>query len=260
LRAAGKRRRTKSGRLRLLSGIAYCADCGSRMYLSSGSCLKPEQDNLVCSGFRTKKKVCDSSHYIRLVVLEQSVLACIQQVVAFATEYEREFAEILRQDSALKSRKELAERKRRLSQSERRIAELDSIVQRLYEDFVSNRLTEDRFIKLSQGYEKEQQDLQIQTAELSQQISEQEKQTLDLERFLKQVRKYTQVTELTPTLLNELVERIVIHEPCKADGKRIVDIDVYFNFVGLIEKLELPKPDSLETAAQAGAENKSMQK
>jgi len=178
------------------------------------------------------------------------VLEQIQQVTTCANEHEQEFTELLRQNQALKSRKELTDSKRKIAQSERRIAELDNIVQRLYEDFVSNRLTEERFMKLSRGYENEQRNLTEQTEALAKQISEQEQQSLDLERFQKQVRKYTHVTELTPTLLNELVERVAIHAPDKSSGKRIVEIDVYFNFVGLVDASGFLKTDKSEFRMQ----------
>lgn len=255
IRAAGKRRRDASGRVSLFSGMVYCADCGSKLNFSSGASQKPNEDFYKCSGFTTKKKVCGSSHFIRRVVLEQLVLEKIQQVTAFASKCEQEFAEMLRQDNTVKNRKELAESKRKLNQSERRIVELDNIIGQLYEDKVAGVLTSERFMKLSQGYEKEQQDLQVQVAELSRRIAEQEQQTLDLSRFLTQVRKYTHIEELTPTLLNELVERIAIHAPDKSSGKRVVEIDVYFNFVGLVGKLDLPKSSKLEKAMKSSKDS-----
>ena len=255
IREAGKRRRNSSGRVGLFSGLAYCADCGSKMTLSSGASLKPERDNYSCSGFRTKKKTCESAHFIRRVVLERLVLEKIQHVTSFAAEYESEFVEMLRQDGADKSRKELLASKRKLAQSESRIAELDHIIQRIYEDNISGKLTDERFMKLSRGYEAEQQKLQEQVTELAEQIAAQEQKTLDVSRFLKQVRKYTHVEELTPTLLNELVERIEIHAPDKSSGKRAQEIDVYFNFVGLIDELDFeePKASKIESLANAGS-------
>jgi len=247
----GRRRVNGSGRVGLFSGLTYCADCGSKMYLSSGSCLKPEQDNYTCSGFRTKKRACESAHFIRRVVLERLVLEQIQHVTSFAAEYEDKFVELLKQDGADKSRKELLAGKRKLTQGENRIAELDYIIQRLYEDSVSGKLTDARFIKLSQGYETEQQTLQAQVTELAELISTQEQKSLDLNRFLARIRKYAHVDELTPTLLNELVERIEIHAPDKSSGKRVQPIDVYFNYVGLIGKLTFEKASKPETASHA---------
>ena len=135
------------------------------------------------------------------------------------------------------------------------MTELDTIIQRLYEDHVVGKLTDERFMKLSRGYEAEQQKLAEQATELAEQIASQEQKTLDLNRFLAQVRKHTDVKELTPTLLNELVERIEIHAPDKSGGKHIVPIDIYYNFVGLIGKLEFSEPNAskAENLANAGS-------
>ena len=251
LRAKGKRRRASGGRVGLFSGLAYCADCKSKMYLSSGASKTPEQDCYSCSSFRTKKQTCNHSHYIRRIVLERSVLEQIQRVTALAAEHEQAFAELLWQDSADKSRKELLAGKRKLMQANARIAELDYIIQRLYEDNVSGKLTDERFIKLSRGYEQEQRELATQTEALAQQIADQEQQTLDASCFLTQVRKYSNVTELTATMLNELVERVEIHAPDKSSGKRVQQIDIYFNFVGVIDELELAKTGESKTEAKA---------
>ena len=251
LREQGKRRHNKSGRVSLFSGMAYCADCKSKMAFTSGSSLKLEQDFYACSGFRTKKQTCHNSHYIRRIVLESAVLNHIQHVTAFAAEHEREFVELLRQKGADKSKKELAAQKRKLTQAQSRITELDNIIQRLYEDKVNGVLTDERFVKLSQGYEQEQAGLTAETKMLAEKITAQEQQTLDLNRFLTQVRKYTRVSELTPTMLNELVERIEIHAPDKAKSKRCQDVDIYFNHIGLIGKLEFAKAKSSQPEVPA---------
>jgi len=114
-------------------------------------------------------------------------------------------------------------------------------LQYISEDKVNGVLTDERFLKLSQGYEREQAALSAETKTLAERIGAQEQQTLDLNRFLKQVRKHTCVSELTPTMLNELVERIEIHAPDKATGKRCQNVDIYFNHIGLIAKLEFAK-------------------
>jgi DNA invertase Pin-like site-specific DNA recombinase len=254
LREQGKRRRDKSGRVSLFSGTAYCADCKAKMSFSSGASLKPEQDFYACSGFRTKKPACHHSHYIRRVVLESAVLEEIQHVTAFAANHEQAFVELLRQDGADKSKKDLAAAKRKLAQAQARIAELDVIVQRMYEDNVTGKLTDERFVKLSRGYEQEQADLTAETKAFAEKIAAQEQQTLDLSRFLTKIRKYTRVTELTPTMLNELVERIEIHAPDNANeakGKRRQDIDIYFNHIGLVGKLEFAKAKSSQAEARA---------
>ena len=183
------------------------------------------------------------------------MLEKIQHVIDFAALYEREFVELLKQNGADKSRKELLASKRKLTQAENRVTEIDHVVQRLYEDYVAERLSEERFMKLSKGYEAEQQKLQEQAAELAEQIATQEQKAIDLNRFVAQVRKHTQVEELTPTILNDLVERIEVHAPDKSSGKRVQEIDVHFNFVGLIGELEFgePMPSKTESLANAGS-------
>ena len=254
LRAKGKRRRASSGRIGLFSGLAYCADCKSKLHLSSGASQTPAQDYYSCAGFRTKKQVCGHSHYIRRVVLESAVLEQIRCVTAFAAENEQAFAELLRQDGADKSKKELNQAKRKLTQAQSRIGELDTIIQRLYEDKVTGILTSERFVKLSRGYEQEQQELAKQTEAFAQQLAQQEQKTLDLSRFLTQVRKYANVTELTPIMLNELVERVEVHAPRKRYGKRAQQVDVYFNCVGRIEKRELTKAGNLNLESDENGE------
>ncbi|MCL2336200.1 MAG: DUF4368 domain-containing protein [Firmicutes bacterium] len=235
----GKRRTNRSGRVGLFSGLVFCADCGSKMYLSSGACLSPDQDNYVCSGFRTKKTPCESAHFIRRVVLEEVVLREIQDITAFAANHEQELIEILRRDSDDNLKKEIAAGNRRLLLSQKRVHELDNIIQRLYEDNVSGKISDERFVKLSQGYEQEQKDLQTQINVLQKQLASQQEERLGVDRFLSQIRKYTKVTELSPVLLHELVERIEIHARDKRCGKNIQQIDIFFNYVGNIGKLNL---------------------
>ncbi|MBR1496106.1 MAG: DUF4368 domain-containing protein, partial [Oscillospiraceae bacterium] len=125
--------------------------------------------------------------------------------------------------------------KRKLEKQERRIVELDNIIQRLYEDKISGTLSADRFIKLSAGYEKEQAELNKSTAELRAILTEEETETVNIESFLRAVKKYTEPTELTPALLHEFVDKIVIHEASKSSGHRVQQIDVHYNFIGEIE-------------------------
>ena len=247
---AGKRRNNHSGRVSIFSGLIYCADCGSKMYLSSGACLKPEQDNYVCSGFRTKKRVCNSAHFIRRVVLEKVILKRIQDVTSLASKDKHKFLELLLQDSSDKCKKELALGRKQLTQSQNRVQELDQIIRRLYEDNVSGKLTDERFIKLSRDYEQEQKNLTTQVNALQTQLEKQETDRLNVDRFVRQIHKYTHVTELSAALLNELVERIEVHTREKRyEKKSSQQIDVHFNYVGDLEDLHSAEvnPNPAET-------------
>jgi len=255
IRNSGKRRRNSSGRVSLLSGIVHCADCKSKLYLSSGACLKPEQDSYTCSGFQSKKKQCFSAHFIRRVVLEQSVLIYLQQVTAFATQHEKAFVERLESQNADKLRKDLTADRKALTQAEKRIQELDNIIQRLYEDNVSGKLTDERFIKLSQGYEREQKELETKVTTLQSQITEQQENTASVDMFLRKVRKYTDITELTTVMMNELVKRVEVHAPDRSSGKKVQRIEIVFNYVGNIGEIGLPNtpnPAKIQISAENG--------
>jgi DNA invertase Pin-like site-specific DNA recombinase len=250
---SGKRRRSGSGRVELFSGLVHCADCGSRMYFSAGSSIKPQQDSYVCSGFRSKKVHCDNAHYIRAAMLRQMVEEYLAQIRDFAKQHEKAFVAHVMRGAEDKSRKAVSADKRRLLQMQRRITELDSIVQKLYEDTVFGKLSDERFAKLSQGYEQEQQELAEQVRNLNQQVDEQEQQSVNMEQFLRLIRRQTNVTELTPTVLHELIERIDVHAPDKSSGKRVQEITVHLSFIGAIGKLDI-----LESETAGSAETESL--
>ena len=251
---SGKRRRAGSGRVSPFSGLLLCGDCGSKMYFCSGESQKPNQDNYVCSGFRGKKVQCCHSHYIRLHTLTDLVLERLQNILTFAAKYEKEFVQLILKDSSERSRKELLADKKQLIKIQRRITELDTIVQQLYEDSVFGRLSNERFIKLSESYELEQKELNAQYGNLQQEIGKHEEQTVNVERFLALVRKYTRITEITPTILNEFIHHIKVQAPDKNSGKRKQGITICYNFIGEIGKLDLER---LKTADSAEIETES---
>jgi hypothetical protein len=229
-----KRRRSFSGRVNLFQGLCSCKDCKGTMRLACGASLPPTHDNYTCSGFISRKKLCDSSHYIRRVVLEQMVLEYLQKITVFATQHEDEFVQKLQSRNAVKVQKDLANDRKCLAQSEKRVQELDFIIQRMYEDNVSGKLSDERFIKLSQSYEREQKELETVVARLKAELDKQQETRLNTNSFLVQVKKYTRITELSTIMLHELVERVEVHAPDKSTGKRLQKVDVYFNFVGNI--------------------------
>ena len=125
--------------------------------------------------------------------------------------------------------------KRQLEKQTRRITELDTIIQRLYEDYITGKLTEERFLKLSRGYEQEQTDLKSSIETLQELVSTMETAEVSIQSFLKIVKKYTEPTELTPLLLHEFVDKIVVHAPDRSSGRRVQQIDVHYNFIGEID-------------------------
>ena len=228
-----RRRPTKMGEMGLFSGLAYCADCGAKLYHHRSITLTKEQESYICSNYQSRKKC--TAHYIRAIVLEQLVLQNLQRVVAYAQEDEDEFVRRVMENKTAVQRAEQEQAKRRLEKQERRISELDRIIQQLYEDRVSGALSAERFAKLSGGYEKEQEALKQSAKELQTVVSTIETQAVNVQSFLKIVRKYTAPTELTPALLREFVEKIVVHAPDKSSGHRTQRIDVHYNFIGEID-------------------------
>ena len=228
-----RRRPTKMGEMGMFSGLAYCADCGARLYHCRTTSWTYEQECYTCATYRNKKGC--SAHYIRAVVLEQLVLQNLQRVVAYAQEDEDEFVRRIMENKMALQRTEQEKAKRKLEKQERRYNELDAIIQRLYEDHVVGKLSEERFAKLSEGYEQEQAALKQSIEDLSAIVHAAQTQAVNVQSFLKIVKKYTQPTELTPALLREFVEKIVVHAPDKSSGHRVQRIDVHYNFIGEID-------------------------
>lgn len=228
-----RRRPTKMGEMGMFSGLVFCADCGSKLYHCRSGSWSYEQESYTCSKYRTRKEC--SAHFIRVVVLEQLVLQNLQRVVAYAQEDEDEFVRGVMENKLSAQMAEQEQAKRLLERQQRRVTELDAIIQRLYEDSITGKLTEERFAKLSVAYEKEQTDLNHSIEELTAIVEEAESQTVNIQSFLKIVRKYTNPEKLTPAMLREFVEKVVVHAPDKSSGHRVQRIDVHYNFIGEID-------------------------
>ena len=163
------------------------------------------------------------------------MLQNLQRIVAYAQEDEGEFVRRVMENKLAIQRTEQEQSKRKLEKQRRRITELDMIIQRLYEDNVTGKLTDERFDKLSATYEAEQAELKKSVESLSVIVEAAEVQAVNVKSFLKIVKKYTEPTELTPQLLHEFVEKIVVHEADKSSGHRVQRIDVHYNFIGEID-------------------------
>lgn len=229
-----RRRPTRMGDMGMFSGLLFCADCGHTLNLNRTKSWAREQDNYTCGAYKQGKGKC-SAHYIRATVLEQLVLENLREVISFAREDEEEFVRQAMENKMALHRQEQAQAKRLLEQQTRRMSEIDAIIKRLYEDHVIGKLTDDRFAKMSADYEQEQEALQISTDQLREVVEASERQTVNMDSFLKIVRKYTAPDKLFPELLNALVEKIVVHAPDKSSGHRIQQIDIHYNFIGEIE-------------------------
>ena len=231
---SGKRRPTKMGDMPMFSGLLYCADCGSLLYLSRGVTVSREQERYCCSNYRKRTDSC-SMHYIRAVVLEELILDNLKQTVKFATEHENEFAQCIMKRTLAKQQEGVKTLQKMLAAKEHRIKELDGIIKKLYEDNFSGKLSDERYMIFSREYEDEQHTLKSEVEELKSQIEEQTSKVVNINSFLTVAKKYTSFETLTPGMLHELIEKIVVHEGDKSSGHRIQKIDIYYSFVGDLE-------------------------
>lgn len=238
-----KRRPTKTGKHNMFSGLVECADCGAKLYYCTTNYFEERQDHFVCSNYKSNTGTC-SAHFIRAVVLEKLVLEHLGRTVQYVREYEDEFVKSMGEKSAADRKKEISAKRRTLAQAQRRMEELDKLFQRIYEDNVSGKISDERFEKLSGGYEAEQKDLQEKADALQAELTGQEEQAMSLDRFLATVKKYTEVKELTPTVLNEFVEKIIVHAPDKSSGKRVQQVEIHYNCVGVIELPDMNETNS----------------
>lgn len=237
-----RHRRTATGKSNMFSGLVFCNDCKQKLYYSTTSYFEKRQDFFICSTHRGNKDKC-SGHYIRAVVLENVVWKHIQEVISVVTRYEAYFRSEMEQKLRLQSEETLRLCKKRLTQAEKRIGELDRLFVRIYEDNVSGKLDDDKFAMMSQNYTQEQKDLKAEVTGLQQKIEEQEQQADNLEQFIQRVKRNSDLTELTPYALRELVKAVYVEAPDKSSGKRKQKIHICYDLVGFIRVDELLKAE-----------------
>lgn len=229
-----KRRPARTGKTNMFSGLVRCADCGEKLYYCTSNSFETRQDHFVCSTSRKKgKEVCDT-HFIRAVVLEEGTLQHMRLVISCVADYEDAFRRALGAKRSEEARKELSAKKRTLQKSENRLAELDRLFKRIYEDMVNGKLSEARFQMLSDDYEKEQADLRIKIEMLENEIQNQEDQAENVDRFIRQAKKYLCLEKLTPTILNDMVNAVYVHAPDKSSGHRVQDVTISYNYIGIL--------------------------
>lgn len=215
----------------LFSGMLFCADCGSLLRVHRGKNISKKQECYCCGRYRDRTDAC-SMHYIRAVTLESLVKENLRQVVTLATEDEQGFIQRLTNRSMKEQQAQVQAMKKELSIKERRASELDNIIKRFYEDNILGKLSDERFKILSADYEKEQRSLRTEMQSLQKQMAELDSKTVNIESFLKMAHKYTSFEELTPGMLHDLIEKIVIHERDKSSGHREQRVDIYYTFIG----------------------------
>ena len=254
-----KRRIKTEGESNPFVGKIFCADCGGKMhYRNEGKRAGRNWRGLPDGSVRTtpacyncgnynnshdqSEKVC-CSHNIQAKVVDQLVLETIQYACKSVRMDERAFVESIRSASEIREQSEAKKLKAALKHQEKRYAELDILLKKVYEDNALGRLPDKRYEMLSAGYEKEQAELEQSIKACREQLTQYDEDTDRTEEFLALVHKYTDITELTPVIINEFVDKILVHKAEKIDGERVMEIEIYLNFIG---KVELPAQELTE--------------
>ena len=237
-----RKRPNRYGEVGLFSGLVFCADCGSVMYQQRYDTPTRKQDCYICGSYKKRTTDC-TSHFIRTDLLTEGVTTNLRAITNYAAKHEAQFAKLLMAQTEDGGKKKTAARKKELDAAEKRITELKAIFKRLYEDSGSGRITDERFTELSADYEQEQAALKERMAELQAEQDRAQEASANVGKFMSIVHKYTSFEELTPTLLREFVEKIVVHEAVALDGKRrgkqrTQAIEIFYSFVG---KVDLPQ-------------------
>ena len=226
-----------------LTGLLFCADCGAKM---SHALPRPDKakvydadDNYRCSRYRTYTGYC-TMHYIKTSVIRELILTSIREISEFVRADEQGFLTMLQSESDAERAREAKEQKKELRRMERRIAELDGLVKKLYEGNAAGRIPDKHFSRLLDGYDKEQSGLEKKMEETKAAIAAQDEARENPKKFIELVKKYTDFSELTTPMLNEFIEKILVHEADKSSGERRQKVDIYFNFIG---NFTLPKPE-----------------
>ena len=240
-----RKRQAKDGERSMFSGLLVCADCGSNLHFHFNQ-GNPEIKYFNCSNYKGNRGTCGSTHYVRVDFLEQVVLGEIRRLTKYAGLYEDDFLK-----EVIGHSRQAEETERRLKEKElksllARDDELDGLFERIYEDNVSGKLSDDRFAKMSRRYEEEQKELSEKIKKLRSEIEKQSSRATSTDMFVSIIRKYTRARKLTPRMLNELVEKIEVYNAEKIDGEWVQRLRIHYNCVG---EMNIPNEPALPIPA-----------
>ena len=240
-----RKRRTHEGERNMFSGLLVCADCGHNLHFHFNQ-GNPDIKYFNCSNYKGNRGTCTSTHYVRVDFLEQVVLGEIRRLTKFASQFEDEFVKAVIGHSQQAEATDRKLKEKELKALQARDEELDGLFERIYEDNVSGKLSDDRFARMSRRYEEEQKELVEKIKALRAEIDKQSSQSMTTDMFISLVRKYTRARKLTPRMLNELIEKIEVFNAEKIDGVWEQRLRIHYNCVGVIEIPELiplPAPE-----------------
>jgi len=229
-----KRRPTSTGRTSLFSGLVYCPDCGAKLHFAAAKSMTRQQEHFRCSNYKSGRGECQI-HFIRDVVLEKIVFEAISNLSDFVRCYESVFLYLMATKNQTSRKSKLQKLKSKVENEKRRISELDVIISRIYEDNILGKISDERYSRMSVMYENEQKELIKTVSAEEKELETAEQKNVDMRLLLKTLRELTDFKELTPTIVNSLIQRIEVHNNDKYDGHCHVKVDIYFTAVGMID-------------------------
>ena len=235
---SNQRYKNRLGHENLFAGLVFCGTCGRKHYFCPQEKNGLNHDHYKCSGYLRPIDGCENPHYIQKSALVEIVSDKLRQTISEAQLDRENFLKKLEQQSQAQFSKDNKRQRQQLQKDEHRFKEIDRIIQQLYEDNLLGKISDERFVKLSQTYEEEQKQLQISISNLTEKLAKQQEDSLNISKFMTRISKYTHVSELTVEMVNELIDKIVIHKPTGTKRNRIIQIDIYYNFIG---KLNIEK-------------------
>ncbi len=242
----GRHRQTRTGKVSIFSGLVFCEDCGQKMYYQSGKKDRRDPPHFMCSSYSKNPDTC-TSHYIGERTLTNLVLESMRRVFLNIQAFEKEFVRKQVESYGSDKKKELTAKRREFEKAKKRIAEIDKLIQRIYEDNVIGKLSDERFATLSNTYETEQKELKEKLPEMESYLEAETDKTVNLQKFVQKAKAITEPTELTGELVHEFIDKIVVSAARYLDGKRYQIIDIYYNGVGIIKPLN---PEDMEAGFQ----------
>ena len=231
---SNKRRNTKTGRNSLFSGLVYCADCGAKLHFCASKSLKKNQEFFRCANYKDGRGSC-SIHFIRDVVLETIVKETISELADFVRCYEPVFIYLQAQKYSEFEKNQVKKLKTAIESGNKRMSHLDKLFSRIYEDNILGKLSDERYMRMAKEYEVEQKQLMTVVAESEKKLAETKQTEVDMKMLPQGLREFTDMKELTPTVVNKLIQRIEIHKNEKKHSHNNVKVDICFTAVGLVD-------------------------
>ena len=241
---SNQRYKNRAGHENVFAGLVFCGTCGRKHYFCPQEKNGLNHDHYKCSGYRKPIDGCENPHYIQKSALIEIVSGKLRQTIQEAHFNQEDFLKKLEQQSQAQFNKDNKNQRQQLQKDEHRSKEIDTIIQKLYEDNLLGKISDERFVKLSQSYEEEQRQLQTSISDLTEKLTKQQEDNLNISKFMTRILKYTELPELTVEIVNELIDKIVIHKPTGTKRNRIIQIDIYYNFIGKLNN-EKSEPNDL---------------